>query len=619
MRPAGRGAWRWENASSAGKSNLPFVWHAQRRQSSTSFGPHCPWSPDFSQELRSAAAALSTCMHQMRQPKRPRDDDGALEVRPEGATAGEASPALPLAALQPRCDAGHGWPRTAHAGGPWLPGAAEAQPPARQSTGQGARAEAEPRSSGEGLDRLAAAAATGALRERASPPSSGGQRSPPGAAASTALETLAHLPSYTGPKHPAYASRASVARNQRAHSESTGSAGSRAPSPKRRAPAMPEGPQSRGYRQAAGAGDGFNPASLAMFVPPPGADPRAMLAASYGPAAGWPSGWPSNTSSPQYGQQSCHPALHLQHFASPASAMMPVGGQPAMQPQQPPSAQARMSYRPPTSHWPDSPAGPPSHPPHSVPMGWSPAGHPGMVPGYFDGADAHAAAAHHHYAMPPPHRLGPGQPMPGQGPFMYFMPAPSAPSHGWAHPGGAFPRSTSPPVGAMPGQHGWPSPMGAPQLQHQLQPSEAMASSAPPAVDGRRSLHAALEAERLMRLEMASRSKSRTLGPGGKPWVKGRMSPAERARVTEFVASVLDGRLRVRKGDLARELREFINPMRPPEFFEKLVSRRRLNDVLAAVLGPKVSRRARRQTDQVTIAPPDLDRLQRHDGTLPMA
>jgi len=96
------------------------------------------------------------------------------------------------------------------------------------------------------------------------------------------------------------------------------------------------------------------------------------------------------------------------------------------------------------------------------------------------------------------------------------------------------------------------------------------------------------------------------------------MSPAERGRVTEFVASVLDGRLRVRKGDLARELREFINPMRPPEFFEKLVSRRRLNDVLAAVLGPKVSRRARRQADQAAAVGREHD-LERHNATLPLA
>ncbi|KAA0174011.1 hypothetical protein FNF27_04572 [Cafeteria roenbergensis] len=92
----------------------------------------------------------------------------------------------------------------------------------------------------------------------------------------------------------------------------------------------------------------------------------------------------------------------------------------------------------------------------------------------------------------------------------------------------------------------------------------------------------------------------------------------ERGRVTEFVASVLDGRLRVRKGDLARELREFINPMRPPEFFEKLVSRRRLNDVLAAVLGPKVSRRARRQADQAAAVGREHD-LERHNATLPLA
>lgn len=556
-------------------------------------------------------------MHQMRQPKRPRDDEGAPEVQAEGATAGKASPAFPLAALQPQRDVGHCRPQAPRAGAPRPHGTAEAGQPAPRSPGEGAPAQAERGSAGEGLDRLAAAAATGALRERSSPPSSGGQRSPPSAAAPTALETLAHRPSYAGPKHPAFASVSSVARNQRSNSDSTGSAGSRAPSPKRRAPAVPEGPQARGHHQAAGASEGFDPASLAMFVPPPGADPRAMLAASYGPATGWPSGWPSSASSPQYGHQGSHPALHLQHFASPASAMLPFGGQHAMQSHQPPSAPGRMSFRPPTSHWPDPSAGPPSHPPHSMPMGWSPPGNPGMVHGYFE--DPHASRSHH-YAMPPPQQPPrPGQPIPGQAPFMYFMPPSGAPSHGWAHPGGAFPDGTMPAAAAtMQSQHGWPAQVAAPRVQHQLQPSEALTSPVPPAADGRGSVHAALEAERLMRLEMASRSKSRTLGPGGKPWVKGRMSPAERGRVTEFVASVLDGRLRVRKGDLARELREFINPMRPPEFFEKLVSRRRLNDVLAAVLGPKVSRRARRQADQAAAVGREHD-LERHNATLPLA
>ncbi|KAA0163069.1 hypothetical protein FNF28_04459 [Cafeteria roenbergensis] len=58
------------------------------------------------QEIRSAAAALSTCMHQMRQPKRPRDDEGAPEVQAEedaapkaGAKAGTAgAKAKPAAA-----------------------------------------------------------------------------------------------------------------------------------------------------------------------------------------------------------------------------------------------------------------------------------------------------------------------------------------------------------------------------------------------------------------------------------------------------------------------------------------------------------------------------------------
>ena len=73
------------------------------------------------------------------------------------------------------------------------------------------------------------------------------------------------------------------------------------------------------------------------------------------------------------------------------------------------------------------------------------------------------------------------------------------------------------------------------------------------------------------------------------------MTPRERQSVEDFVARNLSGEMRVRKGDLARELREFVNPRRPPEFFEKLVSRRNLNSVLAGVLAPKVSRKAKRE------------------------
>jgi len=103
------------------------------------------------------------------------------------------------------------------------------------------------------------------------------------------------------------------------------------------------------------------------------------------------------------------------------------------------------------------------------------------------------------------------------------------------------------------------------------------------------------EVERRMRADAEQRARHRSVGPGGKKWIKGRMSEAELRAVDGFVERVETAQMRVRKGDLAREIRQFVNPGRPPEFFEKLVSRRSLNDRLAKVLAPRASRKAKRE------------------------
>jgi hypothetical protein len=96
----------------------------------------------------------------------------------------------------------------------------------------------------------------------------------------------------------------------------------------------------------------------------------------------------------------------------------------------------------------------------------------------------------------------------------------------------------------------------------------------------------------------------KSVAPNGQPWVKGRMSPEERARVDQFMVDVGTGVLRVRKGDLARQLRECVNPLRPPEFFEKLVSRRQMNKRFDGILGPKAARRMTRSIESGS--PPGL-------------
>lgn len=57
--------------------------------------------------------------------------------------------------------------------------------------------------------------------------------------------------------------------------------------------------------------------------------------------------------------------------------------------------------------------------------------------------------------------------------------------------------------------------------------------------------------------------------------------------VAAFVGAVESGRLLVARGELARDLRAGVNASRPKEFFEKLVSRRKLNQRLGGLLQPR--------------------------------
>jgi hypothetical protein len=61
----------------------------------------------------------------------------------------------------------------------------------------------------------------------------------------------------------------------------------------------------------------------------------------------------------------------------------------------------------------------------------------------------------------------------------------------------------------------------------------------------------------------------------------------------------------VAKGDLARALQDFVNASRSREFYEKLVSRRQLNQTLAPFLAPRLPRK-RGRSDSVA-GPVDLD------------
>lgn len=70
-------------------------------------------------------------------------------------------------------------------------------------------------------------------------------------------------------------------------------------------------------------------------------------------------------------------------------------------------------------------------------------------------------------------------------------------------------------------------------------------------------------------------------------------------QVDEFVKAVRSRRLTVAKGDLARALQDYVNPGRSREFFEKLVSRRQLNQTLATFLAPRVPRKRARSESGV--------------------
>lgn len=83
-------------------------------------------------------------------------------------------------------------------------------------------------------------------------------------------------------------------------------------------------------------------------------------------------------------------------------------------------------------------------------------------------------------------------------------------------------------------------------------------------------------------------SASRGGGSGG--GIKGKMDREERSRADAFADAVKTGRLAVRRGDLAASLQAYVNPSRPREFFEKLVSRRRLNIVLGPYLSGRMPR-----------------------------
>jgi hypothetical protein len=69
--------------------------------------------------------------------------------------------------------------------------------------------------------------------------------------------------------------------------------------------------------------------------------------------------------------------------------------------------------------------------------------------------------------------------------------------------------------------------------------------------------------------------------------VKGKLQPWERELSLLFAQSVMAGRITVRKGELARDLRCAVNPARSKEFFEKLVSRKSFNQSLGSSLAAR--------------------------------
>lgn len=64
-------------------------------------------------------------------------------------------------------------------------------------------------------------------------------------------------------------------------------------------------------------------------------------------------------------------------------------------------------------------------------------------------------------------------------------------------------------------------------------------------------------------------------------------------QVTEFIARLTSGSLIVARGDLARALQDYVNPTRPREFYEKLVSRRGMNQDFTHLLAPRRPRKRR--------------------------
>lgn len=69
--------------------------------------------------------------------------------------------------------------------------------------------------------------------------------------------------------------------------------------------------------------------------------------------------------------------------------------------------------------------------------------------------------------------------------------------------------------------------------------------------------------------------------------LKGKLDGREQKLVEDFCARVLDGSITAYRGELARAIQLHVNPSRPQEFFEKLVSRRKLNDTLPLQTRPK--------------------------------
>ncbi len=87
-------------------------------------------------------------------------------------------------------------------------------------------------------------------------------------------------------------------------------------------------------------------------------------------------------------------------------------------------------------------------------------------------------------------------------------------------------------------------------------------------------------------------TKAPSVTPSGAPLpVKGKMEGWERVKVNEFVDAVKARHIIVSRGELARELRSFVNMARPQLFYEKLISRKRLNQELGPLLAPRRHRR----------------------------